>query len=228
MARQLLERDPTPRSTGHEDELEASSLCLAGERPGQGQDRPQADDEREEDAVLVLQVAAQRTDVDDLAGHPLQDRRDGSHEGLDLGPRLGRVELGGDRPGDTNEHEPEKPGDDERRATRVANGLGEDAAETVNAAPGRWMDGYGLGRDGHCWLASTASLPYSARNVSSSEGSRLMKSARSYCEAARTIGVMLPKTRMRRMWSSATTSETPGSALKAATGTWSVNTSSTV
>ena len=37
-----------------------------------------------------------------------------------------------------------------------------------------------------------ARLPYSARKVSSSDGSRLTKSASSYCAAARTTGVMLP------------------------------------
>ena len=118
-------------------ELEAAALRLSGEGAGQRQDRPQAQHEREEDAVLVLEVAAQGVDVDDLAGHALEDRRHGVDEVLELVTRLRRVELGGDGPADAEEDERQQDTGDDRRPPRVADGLGEDAAEAVDAAPGR-------------------------------------------------------------------------------------------
>ena len=60
VAGQLLERDPAPADRRRGDELEAAAPRLGGERARQREDRPQADDEREERAVLVLEVAAQR------------------------------------------------------------------------------------------------------------------------------------------------------------------------
>ena len=46
------------------DELEAAAPRLGGERAGQGEDRPQAATSGKNAAVLVLEVAAQRLDVD--------------------------------------------------------------------------------------------------------------------------------------------------------------------
>ena len=67
--------------------LQAAARGLAGERARQGEDRPQAQEEREERAVLVLEVAAQRADVDRLAGEARQDRRHGGDEVVHLGWR---------------------------------------------------------------------------------------------------------------------------------------------
>ncbi len=53
------------------------------------------------------------------------------------------------------------------------------------------------------------SRPYSARNVSSSDGSRLTKSTSSYFAASRTTGAIEPATRSRSRWSSVDTSLTP-------------------
>ena len=65
-----------------------------GERARQGEDRPQADEEREERAVLVVEVAAQRADVDGSAGQAGQDGRHGPDDVGQLLARRGRVELG--------------------------------------------------------------------------------------------------------------------------------------
>ena len=63
------------------DELEAAAARLGGQRAREREDRPEADDEREERPVLVLEVAAQRLDIDRLAGQALQDRRHGGDDG---------------------------------------------------------------------------------------------------------------------------------------------------
>src|SRR5262249_55336601 len=117
---------------------------------------------------------------------------------------------------------------DERRSPRIAHRLPEDAAVAVQPAPQRRPGGDGLGRGGHCAATSAGPLPYSARNVSSSDGSRLTQSASSYFAAARTTGAILPLTFMRSTWSVATTSDTPDSASKSLAGTGPVKTSSTV
>ena len=120
VARELLDRDAPARSAGRGHELQAAALRLAGERSGQGEDRPQAQHEREEDAVLVLEVPAERVDVDDLAGHPLKDGRHGVDEVLELFPRLRRVELGGDGPAHAEEEQRQQDPGDDRRPPRVA------------------------------------------------------------------------------------------------------------
>ena len=72
VAEQLLERDPSPGHGIGRDEFEAAAARLGGQRAGQCEDRPEADHEREERPVLVLEVAAQRLDIDRLAGQALQ------------------------------------------------------------------------------------------------------------------------------------------------------------
>ena len=75
-----------------------------GQRSGQRQDRPQAEHEREEGSVLVLEVAAHGADVvGDRAAQALQDGRHGTDQVGQLDARLGRVELDDDRLGDTQE-----------------------------------------------------------------------------------------------------------------------------
>ena len=109
VAEELLERDPAASQRRRGDELQAPPPRLAGEGAGERQDRPQARDEREERAVLVLDVAAHRLDVDDLAGESLEDGRDRSDHVAELLPRLDRRELGDDRLGDADEDRGQGP-----------------------------------------------------------------------------------------------------------------------
>ena len=77
VSEQLLKRDPSSAERCRGDELEAAAVRLRGERPGQGEDRPEAHDQREERAVLVGDVPAERVHRDGPAGQALQDRRHG-------------------------------------------------------------------------------------------------------------------------------------------------------
>jgi hypothetical protein len=116
MTQQLLEGDP-PASDGRcGRELEAASPRLHGEGGGKRQDRPEASDEREERAVFVLDVSAERLDVDGLPGEALHDRRDGSDQIAKLVPRLDRRELGHDRLADTDEDQAKNWPDHDHRA----------------------------------------------------------------------------------------------------------------
>ena len=130
MGEQLLERDPAPRQRRRGKELQAAAARLRGERRGQGEDRPEAGDEREERAVLVLEVAAERLDVDGLAGQALEDRRQRVDEVDDLLARLRRSRTRSRSRADPDEEDAQQNGDDEDAPPRIAEGLAEDATET--------------------------------------------------------------------------------------------------
>ena len=76
---QLLERDPAPARSAPRPRTRG---CPAAPPRRASPDSARIDhrlsDDREERAVLVLDVAAQRLDVDRLAGEALEDRRHGS------------------------------------------------------------------------------------------------------------------------------------------------------
>ena len=129
--------DPPPAERGGGDELEAPPSGLAGQRAGERQDRPDRGDEHDVRAVLPGDVAADRADVDRRAAEPLQDRRDLRRQAHDVRPGFGgRVDRADARAG--HEHHPaEEPGDDDEGQARVADGLGVDAAEAVDAMPER-------------------------------------------------------------------------------------------
>ena len=110
---------------------------FGGERRGQGEDRPQRRDQGEEPAVLVLDVATQRFDVDRPAGEARQDRRNGGHQVADLLARLGGRELGRDRLRDDHQQDADEQRDRDRRAARITDGLAEDAAEAEDPAAQR-------------------------------------------------------------------------------------------
>ena len=134
---QLLERDPPPAERGGGDELEAPPPGFAGQRAGERQDRPDRGDEHDVRAVLPGDVAADRADVDRRAAEPLQDRRDLRRQAHDVRAGFGcRVDRADARAG--HEHHPaEEPGDDDEGQARVADRLGVDAAEAVDAMPER-------------------------------------------------------------------------------------------
>ena len=139
VAGQLLEGDPPARQRRGRDELHAAAARFGGERPGQGEDRPQARDEREERAVLVLDVAAERLDVDRPAGEALQDRRNGGRSGLPISLRATRAwrtrtTIAWRR---RSAGAPMDGADRDRGAARIADGLAEDAAEAEDPAPQR-------------------------------------------------------------------------------------------
>ena len=182
---QLLEGHPSPRDRRRGDQLHASAPSLGREGRREGEDRPEADDDREEASVLVLEVATERADIDRLAGEPRQDRGHGRDDRDELRARSGRVELTDDRKADADQEQAEQDRDDEDRTTRVAHGLAVDAAEPVDAGEQRRpgdgrRDGRGPAFDfgGHV-RRPRSPRPYWARNVSSSDGSRLTKSSRS-------------------------------------------------
>ena len=72
---QLLERDRPPALRRRREQVEAALGGLAGERPGQGDDRPQAEQDRQEVADAPGQEAAQRLEVDRLAEQAAEGRR---------------------------------------------------------------------------------------------------------------------------------------------------------
>ena len=180
---QLLERDPAAGRRGRGDELEAAPPRLGGERAREREDRPQAGDQREERAVLVWKVAAEGLDVDRLAGEALEDRRHGRDE-VRRSPAATRAvdELGDDRLADADQDQADEAADEQGRPARVAERLAEDAAEPEDPPDERDLPvgGRGLDFDVMSGRLLAAVWPYWARNVSSSEGSRLTKSSSSY------------------------------------------------
>ena len=134
---QLLERDPPLPERRGRDDVEAAPPGLAGEGPGQGEDRPQPSEEGEEWPVLVRQEAAHRLGLDDRPGDARHDRRDVLEEPGDLRARLERP-VGGAPGRADREHQPrDQPGEHDEREARVAEGLAVDAAEPVDPATER-------------------------------------------------------------------------------------------
>ena len=134
VAGDLLDRDPPAGHRRSGEDLHAAPPDFDGERGGQGEDRPQRRDQREEPAVLVLDVATQRFDVDRPSGQARQDRRNGGHQVADLLARLGGRELGRDRLRDDHQQHADEQRDGDRRPTRIADGLAEDAAQAEDPA----------------------------------------------------------------------------------------------
>ena len=133
---QLLERDPALSERRGRDDVEAAAGGLAGERAGQGEDRPERAAQAEHGAVLPGDVAAHRPE---LVAHQRRvaeqvdhRRRHGVDELVDLDPGLGRREHGADGRAHDEGQPAEHPGRDEERQPRVADGLAEDAAEAVD------------------------------------------------------------------------------------------------
>jgi len=113
---QLLERDPAPRRRGRRHELHAPATRFDRQAPGQRDDRPDARDLREERPVLVLEVAAERADIDRLTGQPLQDRGNRCNHIDEFLPRFRGSELLNDREADADQEEPQ----DDRRGDHGA------------------------------------------------------------------------------------------------------------
>ena len=139
---QLLERDPALAERRGGDEVEAAPAGLAGERPGQGEDRPERRAQGEERAVLPAHVAAQgaqlRADQGGVAEQVDHRGRDAPDELVDLEARLPGSERRSRwrRPGPRAMPAEQARGDDEGEA-RVADRLAVDAAEAVQPAPQR-------------------------------------------------------------------------------------------
>ena len=136
MRRDLLERQTPSSQWRHRDELEAAPPGLAGERPRQREDGPQRGDDREDRAVLPLDIATQGVHVERLAGDSarlplhLVASRATSARASTVGNTWPMAE-------DTTNRRPRgEPGDDEDREPRVTERLGEHRAEAVDAAPG--------------------------------------------------------------------------------------------
>src|SRR4029079_4758221 len=225
----------------HGDDLRAAAPALCGQRAGQREHRPQRGHQAEGGAGLPADRPAQRLDVDRerVAVHARQDGRQALDEVDQLLARLGRVVRLAEGGATGQQERADQAGHDDHGEARVAEGLGVDGAQPVDTAPraglGRHARRARLSDGGHDATASglpsaaaaSPSCPYWARNVSSRLGSRLTKSSRSERAAAWTTGVIGPETRSLRVWSWTLTSDTPGSAENAATGTVSVKRSST-
>ena len=164
--------------------------------------------------------------MDRLAEHALEDRRQAAQLGRDGDPLLDGVELGreGRRGGDEDQRRDHA--DDQRGAPAVAERLPEDRAEPEQPAEqarcgqgDRRSPGRLRGRAHRAAPAASAGrLAYSDRKTSSSDGSRLTKSTRSYWPASRTTGAIGPVTSIRSVRPSSTRLTTPSIASNAAAG----------
>ncbi len=211
MRGQLLDRDPALAERSGCDHVQAAPARLGGERARKGDDRPQTGDEREEWAVLPRQRPAQRLDVDRIVVQALERIGDVVDHVLEVQARCRRGVGGGERLAAGDHDAGQQPGHDDEGQTRVAERLGVDAAEAVQAAPQRCRcdppaERGTAGFNGHHFAspagaspagASSVTRPYWARNVSSRLGSRLRKSVTPRRAAAWTSGVIGPSTRNR-------------------------------
>ena len=141
VSEQLLDRDRPSRHAPGREELERAAPGFGRQRARQGDDRPEADDDREEGPVFVVDVSTERLDVDGLPGQAGEDRR---HRPDDVGEALTRgrgVELEGDGACDRDEQHAHHDRDRDRGAAQIPHRLGEDAAEAVHATRPRRLDG---------------------------------------------------------------------------------------
>ena len=101
---------------------------------GEGEDRPEAGEEREERAVLVGEEAAHRVGLHDRAGDAGDDRGDVLEEAGDLGARL-RAAVGRAPCRSDGQHQArDEAGHDDEGEPGIAERLAVDAAEAVQAA----------------------------------------------------------------------------------------------
>ena len=134
---ELLERDPAlaERRRGHQ--VEAAPAGLAGQGPGQREDRPEGGAEGEDRPVLEGHVAAQRAD---LVAHRGRVAEEVDHLGRHAADELVHVEAVLRRGEDVRDphrqdqrHPAEQAGGDDEREPRIADRLAVDAAEAVPA-----------------------------------------------------------------------------------------------
>ena len=136
---QLLDGDPAESKRRDRDELEAAAARFGGKGAGQGKDRPQRGDQADRGAGLPGDRTTKRLDAgrERVAVDPGHDRRQACDEGRQLRPRLGRGVRLAEGGAAREEQGADQAGDDDDREPRVAQRLGVDAAEAVDAAPGR-------------------------------------------------------------------------------------------
>ena len=135
VAGQLLERDPAAATTGAAATNSRLPRCAsAASVPDRARIDHRLSDEREERPVLVLEVAAQRADVDGLPARP---GRIGGTAAMSVGQlcaRAGVLNSRRDGAGDADEEQASRTADgDDRRAARVADRLAVDAARARRA-----------------------------------------------------------------------------------------------
>lgn len=131
VAAQLLDGDRAPglRRRGHD--IEAAPRRLAGERPRQGQDGPQPEDDGQGVPDAPGQEPAERLDIDRLAEQAAQGQRQGLDAADELLAELDRGEFGSgaERRARAEHEQAGDPAHDEGHPSAVADGLGEDRAQ---------------------------------------------------------------------------------------------------
>ena len=93
----FCERDRPTALRRRREQVEAALGRLAGQRAGQGDDRPQPEQDRQGVADAPGQEPAHRLDVDRLAEEAAQGRRQRGQSGDEQAPQLDRRELGATR-----------------------------------------------------------------------------------------------------------------------------------
>ena len=181
---QLLERDPAAASSAPRRRTRGCPARLRGERADSARIDQRLSDDREERAVLVLDVAAQRLDVDGLPARPWRIGGTGRDEVGELLARLRAWRTRWRSPAVTPIRSRTRTTATMIVARRESRSVlpktlpsvpddrrGRPAIRVAAEAAG--------GGSSSCQAAWPASRPYSARNVSSSDGSRLTKSSSS-------------------------------------------------